>query len=684
MKKVLIILLVVSVAIVFSFAACSILGFMLFGDDTSYEDSDYAEDNDSDQAVANEYLNVEHVPHEDTGTDWVMYWYLCGSDLESYNGSATEDLFEMMETPLPEGVQVIIQTGGAYEWQNDFVDPNYTERYIYDSEGMRLIEQLPVANMGDPNTLADFLSFAETNYPGDRTMLNFWNHGGGSVYGAAFDELYDNDALTLDEMYAVLADVYGTEVEYAPLDIVGFDTCLMATLSTAYTFSDHASYLVASQELEPGNGWYYTGIMDALADNPTISPVELSVAICDTYVTGCEYWGTHEDITLSVTDLSKLNPLIEAYDAYGADMMSYALEDPSIFTRYAQNAQRVENYGGNSREQGFYNMVDLGQMVLSVSDLFPTTSQAVLDALDDAVVYTIDSIYRPDGMGLSTFYHYDNDVDHLMSFTEINPVTSLNHLYVYGLTGYVDDSGLQYIEEALDYTAEPPELPTIETVGGDWENAPLTINDDGNAVLNLGPEAYDALTSIAFELYYTPGDEDLLLSLGTDNDLDADWENGVFMDNFRGVWGYLDGALCYMELVAEGDNYNEYAIPIILNGEEYTLSVIYDFDIGEYIIMGARKPISEEGAADKNMVELVPGDVIETIHYATDIESDADFMQVTVDTITVTESTAFTEEWLPDGFYLFMFRMEDSQGNYVYSDVATFESLDGELFTYYE
>ncbi|MBQ2739375.1 MAG: hypothetical protein IJF36_04000, partial [Oscillibacter sp.] len=44
---------------------------------------------------------------------WAIYWYLCGSDLESWYGCANADLEEMMAVTLPENVQVIIQTGGA-------------------------------------------------------------------------------------------------------------------------------------------------------------------------------------------------------------------------------------------------------------------------------------------------------------------------------------------------------------------------------------------------------------------------------------------------------------------------------------------------------------------------------------------------------------------------------------------
>ena len=53
-------------------------------------------------------------PSADSGS-WAIYWYLCGSDLESDGGFATGDLSELMEADLPENVTVVIETGGALE-----------------------------------------------------------------------------------------------------------------------------------------------------------------------------------------------------------------------------------------------------------------------------------------------------------------------------------------------------------------------------------------------------------------------------------------------------------------------------------------------------------------------------------------------------------------------------------------
>lgn len=200
---------------------------------------------------------IKAVQAEETD-DWAIYWYLCGSDLESNYGSATEDLSELMEAELPENVKIVIETGGSSQWQNETVEADYLERYVYSSEGFECVQQLDSANMGESSTLADFLEFCRDNYPAEHTAVIFWNHGGGSAGGVAFDELYGYDSLSLAEIYDAFDSVYELSEENPPLELVGFDACLMATVDTANAFSDIARYMVASEETEPGNGWYYT------------------------------------------------------------------------------------------------------------------------------------------------------------------------------------------------------------------------------------------------------------------------------------------------------------------------------------------------------------------------------------------------------------------------------------------
>ena len=620
----------------------------------------------------------EETPDE-AGT-WAIYWYLCGSDLESDAEAATMDLYELQCASLPENVQVIIETGGAREWYHEDVEAGQQGRYLYDSDGLTFLEAQPEADMGDPETLADFLSFCKENFPADHTMFLLWNHGGGSVSGAAFDEIYDYDSLTLDEMYQAFGSVYELSEENPPFDIVGFDTCLMATIDTAWMLSDVSHYLVASEEMEPGCGWSYDKWVQTLGDHPGIDGAALGQIICDSYMEGCEDIGMEQEATLSVVDLQKIQPLLNAYDDLGKEALTLACEDSTFFAEFGRRAVQTENYGGNTPDQGYTNMVDMGHLVRNSEDLLPETAQAVLDALEECVIYNVSGDYRSEATGLSCYYSYNGDTDDFDGFLSISASPAFQYLYDYELYGYMSDEGIAYMQD-LGYEEEIPEI-TITQDNTELEDFPLYVDEDGNSVLEIGSEAAATLQAVYYQLCYVSEEDDIILLLGRDNDIYMDWDEGIFRDNFRGVWGAIDGCLCYMEIVYEGDDYNLYSVPILLNGDEYNLRVVYSYTDEEYSILGARRGIDDNGMADKNLVQLEPGDEITTLHYAMTISGDEEEPeQVPVDTITVTEDTVFTEEDLGDGNFVIFYEMVDMQNNSYYSDLAYFTVEDGLIYT---
>ena len=611
----------------------------------------------------------------ESGT-WSIYWYLCGSDLETNYGCATQDLMELMEVTLPENVRVVIQTGGAKEWQNNVVNADILQRYVYDSTGLTLVDELPPASMGDTATLTDFLRFCKTYYPAEHTAVLFWNHGGGSVNGAAFDERYYLDSLTLDEMRTAFGRVWPGDENNPPLELVGFDTCLMATVDVVDTFVGTARYLVASEEVEPGNGWNYTGWAGALAEDPTMDGAALGRIICDTYYAGCEAVGTQNKATLSLTDLTRCGPLLEAYEAFGAEALAEACEDPSFFSRFARIAAQSENYGGNTREQGYTNMVDLGHMARRSTGLLQTAGD-VLTALEDCVLYRVNGPYRAEATGLSCYYSYNGDLDDLSGYTAVGAGEAFKYFYSYELTGELDHAGMQYIAD-LNYH-ELPDVPNLMTT--EWDGMPLQVDENGVSSLTLGPEADSVLAGIGFSLYFLDDSSDIMLLLGTDNDMNADWENGIFTDNFRGVWGSIDGHLVYMELCFEGGDYNLYSIPILLGEDPYNLQVAYDFNTEEWSILGARPGIGESGMSDKELRLLQPGDVVTTVWYYSTISGDDGTEAYTAEEFTVTAQTSFYEIPLPNGRYGMVFEMRDAMDHYAYTEPVFFLCDGGEIST---
>lgn len=617
---------------------------------------------------------------------WAIYWYLCGSDLESWYGCATEDLEEMMAAELPENVQVIIQTGGAMNWSHEGIYPDRIGRYLYSSDGFVQLEEQPQANMGERETLEQFLRFCSENYPADRTMVLFWNHGGGSVNGAAFDANYSFDSLTIDEFRAAFEAVCGGDRNQPAFDIIGFDACLMATIDVANAFRDFGGYLVASEELEPGNGWYYTGWLQDLAENPDLSPEQLGIAICDSYVEGCEMAGTADEITLSVTDLSRIDRLLEAYNTLGTAALTGVAEDPALFVSYSRGAANAENYGGNTEEEGYTNMVDLGHLSRNSTLILPDSAVEVLKALEECVVYKVNGPYRKEASGLSCFHSYNADVDNFVDYTAIGCSEAFKYLYGFGISGKISSAGLAYMETlglAEDDFPEETDMLKISAL----EGMPLYVDEEGYSVLDVLPRGAEPIVNVRILLTCYDMELDYFRFYGESGRIESDYGEGIFRAPFDGYWPSIDGNFVFTRVIYQGEDYTTYSVPILLNGEEYNLRVVYDHDVQDYTVLGARRGLTDNGMADKNLVQIQPGDEITTIYLDRSLSGNGGFDHRVGAVMTVTENTAFYEAPLPSGEYGLLFEMTDIRNQSVWSEMAHYIMDDYAIYvvgdTYY-
>ncbi|MCL2815860.1 MAG: clostripain-related cysteine peptidase [Oscillospiraceae bacterium] len=643
------------------------------------------------ETFLNEDLLGEEYSKDST---WAIYWYLCGSDLETEAGFATSDLYEMMEVSLPDNVFVVIQTGGSEVWHNDFVDESAICRFVYAGDELYPVETLPSQNMASKKTFEDFLRFCDEEFPADHQAVILWDHGGGSVAGVIYDEIYGGDALSLSDLRGAFESVFKLSGQNPPIELIGFDACLMATIETACTFRDIAKYMVASEETEPGCGWNYSGFLQALADNPGLNGAMLGKEICDSYVIGCEEIGQSGEITLSVVDLTRISPLVAAYNNAGIEKLAAAWQNSNVLTYLGRSADSAEKYGPNDKYEGYTNMVDLGDLARNSAEYIPETAKTITDTLNNCVVYKINGPYRSQASGLSCYYPYDMDKSTFDDYKGVSVSPAYKYLYEYLITGELTGEGWRYAqnmqyEEVLSFEVpenpdvsdygKPDSVPTIQNSGFDLEDYPVYIDNYGNAVLDLGFKAADILSGVYIELAYYDEEDGFMLFLGKDNDVDCDWENGIFKDNFRGVWGAIDDYVVYMELTYEGDDYNLYSVPILLNGAKCTLRVCYDYKTQTWEILGARRGLEENGMSDRNLIELKPGDTVTTLHYVSDIDDD-EITEIEIDEFTVTASTSFGETDLGDGTFILLFEMVDARNDSMYSEAVLITVDDGDIY----
>jgi Clostripain family len=165
-------------------------------------------------------------------------------------------------------------------------------------------------NMGAGQSLAEFVEWGTREFPSRHVMLVVWGHGQG--YAISNEPAYMNARLALMKGYftdeiisqihtkptllqtAVVDHVtndplYVREMQLAleqrqhppgKLDIIGFDSCLMAMIEVAHAVRNSADYMVASEEVEADAGWTY-GWLRTLVREPEADPETLAIQIVD-------------------------------------------------------------------------------------------------------------------------------------------------------------------------------------------------------------------------------------------------------------------------------------------------------------------------------------------------------------------------------------------------------------------
>ena len=609
----------------------------------------------------------------DADTTWTVLVYMCGSDLESQSGLATENLIELTGSNLGKNVNFVIQTGGAKKWRNNVITAKKIERYVAEPEGITFVEDKPLASMGAADTLADFITWGVKKYPADRTMLIFWDHGGGTLVGVCADELHASkqgeiDTLTLPEMARALKKANHH------FDVIGFDTCLMATLETAQAVEPYGDYLIASEETEPGGGWAYDVWPAWLAQYPGMDVAELTRCICDSYYFKCVNSYTDSMATLSVTDLSKVPALAKAFEAASHEIFT-ATGNTQDLRVIAQGAGRTENYGGNTQAQGFTDMIDLGHLMKNTDSVLAPHAGKVVEALDDAVIYSVNGTDRSKAHGLSVFYPLALNGEVYKRYEEITDE----------ITGNV--SYLQYLSvlygnyDKVDWSKKGAKKEEkVEPITEDKIKIKFTQSIDSDLHLRLTfTKGLDKVASIRFNLGFYDPDDSLYLPLGTDNDINADWKTGVFTDNFQGTWLAIDDNFVNAQVVSETEDYNLYAIPVNINGERSNIIAAWRFDQNRFEILGAYDGIDEaSGTASKNMRTLKEGDEVAFLFMATDIAT-GDGEEIELATITWRNGLEIKDTDLGDGDFLYRFEIVDVLGNVTYSDPVLMHSKDGKI-----
>ena len=545
---------------------------------------------------------VEPAPASDEPVEWTVMFYFCGSDLESKYSYATGNLEEIYQVePLndylsffiqlydnnyeefpaislrrPEEINILIETGGSTKWHTQDlgmdISSNALQRWQYsyyystyldrvELRHFKLIETCPLASMASADTLSDFIRWGTQNYPAKKYALVLWDHGGGSLTGLFIDELFRDDVMLLPELTQALADGGVT------FEAVLLDACMMANLETAYAINDYANWMIASEEVVPGNGTAVYDWLQELVYRPEMDGRQLGRNICD--MTMSKYANRDDQmakstLTWSVIDLSKIEDVADRLDSFFESMGSYYRDYPRLSMWYAQLLLGAEEYG-----DGAQNMRDIAGVLYgstAASFVDPDVRNSLLDALSDAVVYTVHGSGRSGARGLSFCYPVDCSSSELDIYA-LNCPSNHYLALLDAVTGWTaPDSVYEEVDPLPDINTVKALEIKIELIWTELGFPGIRIPID---TMNKGGVYYRL-----FRLDEATGQE-VCLGRSDCAILGGDENSTVYQANEPCIWPCIDNVPCTMDLLvsqyAPDAQVRLYNVPIQIGSDNYFL-----------------------------------------------------------------------------------------------------------------
>ena len=579
--------------------------------------------------------------------------YMCGSDLESEASMAVYDLVEMSKANLGNNIKLVIFAGGTTNWHADGLSNSHNQILEVINGRVTIVEEnAGNAAMVDPDTLSSFIEYADENYPANRKALIFWDHGGGSVTGYGHDERFPRaGTMSLAGIDQALTEA---DVQF---DFIGFDTCLMGNTETALMIAEHADYLIASEESEPGVGWYYTDWLNNLGRNPSMPTLQIGKNIVDSFVSQCKKDTPRQSATLAVIDLAEMQDIIPSKLSAFSKATTNLLETTGF--------RQIANARSGAREFASQSYVDLVDLVDLASRVGNKEAEDLVSSLLSCIKYNNTTSDMTNSYGLSIYFPYrstkyvntvlktydgiDMNEDYSKcirsfasyaasgqlasggthnAYNSYNSYSSNNYYSNQSSTellfslldmfmggGYSNNNSYSsYYSTGLDFLFRDNNKDKIvEYIVDNHFSTDLTFK---NNKIKIQDKDWDLIDQIKLNMFIDDGNG--YIDLGKDNIFEIDDKGNLLALNEK-TWltiskdntNYQVVPYYYQYEIVDGDNITSYGyIPILLNDKLAKILIQINDDIN---ITGITYDYEDNDIVPKTLVELNNGDVIKFI-----------------------------------------------------------------------
>jgi hypothetical protein len=342
--------------------------------------------------------------------------YASGGSLETEYGLITDDIRQIVVgggNITPDILEIVVAYGGSKKpgWQGMTIanlSTLSTDLKDGNLNGSPNLANFTDANMGSYETLATFLTWTHEQYRYDRVILFLIGHGE-AYTGMLFDENHKSDPLTLPELKKAL-NHGGYNV-----DLIGLDTCLMGSLEVASTIAGYAPFMIASQEVEPAQGWEYNAGISFLASHPQASIEDIGRIIISSYLEN-----PSPGKTLSLLDLRETGAVLENLEKLSRNLLPL-IDTVEGFTTVSQAFSESQQFGRTERyalDPATMDLIDVTKNLKQKEPILTDYTDMLLESIEKMVILTghDDTIDTAGGVAIlspvqinSEFYQYYRD-----------------------------------------------------------------------------------------------------------------------------------------------------------------------------------------------------------------------------------------------------------------------------------
>ncbi len=288
--------------------------------DTSVNSVALAEESNVAETTA---VKADPAPATNTNSplaEWTFIVYLDADD-NTLEEAALADFLEMASVGSNGKLNIVVQLDRTPAYDSSYGDWTDCRRFLITkgatpADGNEVMD-IGEVNMGNPATLVNFAEWAISNYPAEKYALILSGHGKG-WRGLCWDQTSGDDNINMKELKSALTEI--TKANGRPLDLLGFDACLMGMTEVAYEVHDYAAVMVASEHAEPSSGWPYDIIFTNVIANPDMNAAQLGNTIVGSY------YELHKEIgyTMAAIDLTRIDTVVKGLNDLSLAMLSSA------------------------------------------------------------------------------------------------------------------------------------------------------------------------------------------------------------------------------------------------------------------------------------------------------------------------------------------------------------------------